>query len=483
MGINYKKIKSIARKPKLILLLILLFGLALRLLFFSGMGTSDDLAYTSYAHNLGKGIDNNSVLTLSTRLGITYPTFVAYNLFGINDLSSVLFVLSTSVAGIILIYHFGSLLFNKKTGLMAAFLLSFFPVDVVYATKLLSDLPSAFFMSLGVYFFLYCEKKSRFKLGYFLSGIFIGIAYLIRESSVLIILFFGIYAIAKRKIKLEYFFVAFGFATIFLFEMFAFYNLTGDPLFRINASQSYLLKANEKYNYFGRLSFPMGLLHYPYLFLSSNTLSFFYTFIAIAVFYSVIYKKKRAYTMLIWFIPLLIYLSFGSSSLTVYAPFKATERYLAIITIPALLLLSYLLLEKNEIVQKTIMPSALIILFLTSIGAVYLRNDRGLLNDLKKANLYLEKLEKTVYTDSRSIHALNYISNYSSRISLKEYPQNLAFIKDSYIVINKNMIKNLKQANKADKLPPDINSPPKSWTLVKEIGKGENDKILIYYAP
>ena len=55
---------------------IVLFGLILRLIFFSGMGISDSLAYSSAANDLneGKGIDEKSVLTLSTRIGITATT-------------------------------------------------------------------------------------------------------------------------------------------------------------------------------------------------------------------------------------------------------------------------------------------------------------------------------------------------------------------------------------------------------------------------
>ena len=159
------------------------------------MGASDDLAYSKFAINIDEGIDPDSSQTLATRLGIIYVTALSYKLFGINDFSSVLFALLTSVGSIILIFYFGKLLFNEKTGLIAAFLLSFFPLEVVYATKLFTDLPSAFFMALGVYLFLYSEIKSKFKfgLGYFLSGIFIGIGYFIREGVLLIALFFIIY--------------------------------------------------------------------------------------------------------------------------------------------------------------------------------------------------------------------------------------------------------------------------------------------------
>ncbi|MEK6876588.1 MAG: hypothetical protein AABX63_04195, partial [Nanoarchaeota archaeon] len=101
-------------KPYTLPLLIVLFGLFLRLIFFSGMGISDSLEYSKTANdiNTGKGIDPESTLSLSTRLGLIYPTALSYKLFGINDFSSVLFVLLASIGSIILIFYFGRLLFN-----------------------------------------------------------------------------------------------------------------------------------------------------------------------------------------------------------------------------------------------------------------------------------------------------------------------------------------------------------------------------------
>ena len=96
---------------KLILFFIVLFGLLLRLMFFSGMDLSDNLSYSRYAANLDKEIVPH---TLAVRLGLIYATAFSYSLFGINDFSSVLFVLLTSMGSIILIFHFGKLLFNDK---------------------------------------------------------------------------------------------------------------------------------------------------------------------------------------------------------------------------------------------------------------------------------------------------------------------------------------------------------------------------------
>ena len=474
-------------KTYTLLLLIVIFGLVLRLIFFSGMGISDSLTYskTAYDINEGRGIDPDSTLTLSTRLGLIFPTILSYRLFGINDFSSVIFVLITSVASIILIFYFGRLLFSEKIGLMAAFLLSFFPLSIVHATKLGSDIPSAFFMALGVYIFLYAEMKHKLKyrLGYLFSGIFIGIGYLIRESVLLIALFFIVYIAYKRRIKKEYFLVLLGILIIFIVEAFIFFAVTGDPIYRTITSQEYLTNAVIEHNYFGRLDFPTGFFHYPWLFLTNNLLTYFYLFILIALIYVLTKKKKEIYIILLWFIPILLYLSFGSASFTQYIPFRAVDRYTSIVTIPGILLLAFFLSEKKATIRKWVMPVTLIFLLVMSIGTVYMREDRHLLDNLMESHPFLKNLDKPVFIDDRSLKALDYISGYAINKNLKKYPNSLDKVKDSYIVINRHMIRNLKEANKNLKFPDEIENIPKEWKIIKEIGKIEKDKIIVYYAP
>ncbi|MEK6869139.1 MAG: glycosyltransferase family 39 protein, partial [Nanoarchaeota archaeon] len=363
-----------------------------------------------------------------------------------------------SIGSIILIFYFGRLLFNEKIGLMAAFLMSFFPLDVVYATQLGSDIPSAFFMALGAYVFLYAEMKRKMKYGldYMLSGILIGMGYMIRESALLIALFFIAYIVYKRKIKRGYFLVPLGVLMIFAIESFIFFALTGDPIYRVVFSQQYNAKAVIEHNYFGRLDFPTGLLHYPWLFLTNNLLIYFYAFVLIALVYILIKRRKEAYIMLIWLIPLLLYLSFGSASLAQYIPFRAVDRYTSIFTVPAIILLAFFLSEKRAMIKKWIMPITLAFLLLASIGVVYVRENRHLLDNLRDVSPFLKGLDKAVFIDDRSLAAINYLSGYAINKNLNEYPDSLDKVKDSYIAINRHMIRSLKEANPKVKFPEEI---------------------------
>lgn len=454
-----------------ILFLIVIFGLAFRLIFFSGVGTSDDLAYSKYAYNIQKGIDPGSTLTLSARLGLLYPTALSYHLFGVNDFSSVLFVLIAAMGNIILAYLFGNLLGSKKIGLIAAFLLAIFPLEVVHSTELLADLPSSFFMALGAYVFLYSEKKSKPKPYYFLSGALIGIGYLIRESAVLIVLFFLMYAIYTRRIKKEHLLAAAGFILIFTGEILAFYSLTGNPLFRFTATQDYLIKASIAHNYFGRLSFPQGLFHYPYVILTNSIISFFYAFIFAAIIYFLKVRRKETYILLLWFIPLLLYLSFGSSSFSMYIPFKAEPRYLSVITMPGILLLAFFFSEKNRAILRMIFPLGMAVLLISSVMSAFTNlNNNDASDNLKLIYPYLKDSKKAVYTDERSKQVLEYLSGYKNT-GVRAFPENLKVAGDSYIIINKAMIGGLMESNANIQFPAEVSDPPKKWIVLKDLKK------------
>ena len=470
-------------RTKPVLFLIVLFGLALRIIFFSGVGTSDDLAYSKYSYNINKGIDPNSVFILSARIGILYPTAFSYKIFGVNDFSSVLFILLTAVGNIILAYFFGKLLYNKKTGIMAAFLMSIFPLDIVHSTRLLTDLPSSFFMALGVYMFFYSEKNSKHKAYFFLSGAFIGIGYLIRESAALIVLFFLIYAIFKRKIKADYFVTAAGFLAMFAFEFLMMYKLTGDPFFRFTSVQDNLLEAYKSFNYFGRLAFPQGLFHYPYIILTNSLISYFYILIFISIAYFIIIKRKEAYLLVFWFIPLLLYLSFGSASFTNYLPFRAEPRYLSVITMPGIVLLASFLTEKKRFIRRIVTPLSLAVLLITSITASYAHMGNDAVDTLRALQPYLKDLKKPMYIDDRSKLVLEYLSGYNNEINVTAYPNKINNISDAYVIVNKAMIRHLREANKNTKFPVEIDSPPKRWKIVREVGKVDGDNAIVYYAP
>ena len=124
-----------------------------------------------------------------------------------------------------LTYLIGMEVFNKRIALVAALFLAFTPVFLFFNTKILSDVPSLFFILLSVYFFI--NKK------YFLTGLFAGTAFLTRFLElpilfVIIILFLTFFR--KEKIFLmNLFYIFIGFLVVvipyLIFNYFMYQNI------------------------------------------------------------------------------------------------------------------------------------------------------------------------------------------------------------------------------------------------------------------
>lgn len=488
----------ISRNKGLVFLgLTLLFALGLRLVFFTGIGPSDSMTYAEISHSLANGRYTLEGGLSAFRIGLFYPVAAIYSFFGVNELTTNLFALVVSLASIVLVYFFGKMLFGEKAGLFAAFLLSFFPIEVVYATRLNVDLTSAFFVALSVYLFLKSERisgktASNIYLG--AAGLSLGASYLIKEFSLLIGLFFLAYALYRKKIRSGYIIMALGFALVFSLELLYFLNAAGDPFFRYTGVGNELTAVTETDNY-GRGSFPLSLFHYPYIIFTDTLLSLFYVFFFIAIAYCIMMKKKETYVLLLWFLPLLLYISFGTESLTQYVPIPGAARFLFMLNIPGVLLLSFFLSENEPIIRKALMPGIVIILLATSVGYIYLSDYRFSLKDERAAYSYLKELpEKTVYTDHRTIRVLNYISGFEGSKDIEPFnkytfldPENtyaldLSKIDDSYVVINRELIGFFLSSKKGVVFPEQIYDIPEHWVLKEKFGKAGKE-VEVYYIP
>ena len=105
---------------------IVFFALALRLIFFVGLGFNDDSYYMQFAGTIFKGLPfHPTKYVWSVRIGIYLPVVLIWKIFGISEYSTALFFLLCSLGTVIVVYCIGKQLFNVSTGLAAAFLVSF----------------------------------------------------------------------------------------------------------------------------------------------------------------------------------------------------------------------------------------------------------------------------------------------------------------------------------------------------------------------
>ncbi len=190
-------------KAEFWLILIVVFAVLLRYNYFIGLNLNDDLCYVNLAHEVVEGRFRFNGWIFAVRHMMHYPIAFFFWIFGVSDFSASLYILLCSLGGILVAFYIGKTLFNEKVALLAAFFMSFFPVDVVYSTTLVPDIPVAFFMGLSVCLFLYGERYGN-SIYYYLSGVSIGLAWLVKGLALLILLFFPTYFLLDRVFNFRF---------------------------------------------------------------------------------------------------------------------------------------------------------------------------------------------------------------------------------------------------------------------------------------
>jgi hypothetical protein len=354
------------------LLLIILFGLTVRVAVFSGITGGDDLIYTYHIHRFYTGNFEPGATHWSLRLGFILPSLLFTRIFGFNEIALVLFPLICSLINIVLIYAFARLFFSERIALYAAFLLSFFPMDVFLAGMVFLDTPLALMMSAAVFYFIKGEREDK-TIYYLVSGICVGWAWLIKETGAYIFLFYIAYIITEKKIRLKYAFVVLAFLSIVVIEGGYYYIKTGNPLYRLSVAQkthNETIQNNEILILRGKNWFIEPLL----VLMTDQEFGFFYYFILPIAAYLLIKRDKKAKLPLIWMIPLMLYTLYGSTSPFHFFPLQRWPRYLAPITLPVLTILAYFFDEKKEWLGNKFSILSTLFLFFTSMFCIFFFN-------------------------------------------------------------------------------------------------------------
>lgn len=502
---SFKNLSKKAKKvrPEVWLLLIIIFALALRYKTFVGVCCDDDLSYTLIGNQILKGDFKPNDWIFSVRPVINYPIAFFFYLFGINDFSATLFVLMTSIGSIVLCYYFGKYFFDELTGLIGAFLISFYPLNVIYSTHIVPDIPLGVFMGLSVLLFLMGEKRGNL-LYYFLGGLSAALAYLVKGIGVLIFLFIISYyllnkivnfkiskpsKIKKPKKRSDIGLIIFitGFVLILAIEGIFYFYQTGDFLHHYNVESSYYSTPGLGYN-FNLKFYPNAIFNlknpHPYF-------GYFYFLGAASILYIVLKKSRAAAVFALWFLSLFLYLEFGVMNIINFFPIHKLYRFLEIITIPLIVMISYMLARKSKPVLNFLKILVIVFLLFVSINSVtkesnYLNNQY--LSDFREIAKFLEehKSEK-FFVDQSTYQYLKFYSKYkTSNLYLLEYADK-SKINNSFILINcsRGIIENREMRSRIDDY---LLTPKENWKLIKTIESADkgiyatyNPKI--YYVP
>jgi hypothetical protein len=217
------------------LVVLLLLALAVRLWLMPGIYVSDDLYYRIHAHDLLRG-DFVPEGHFRARVGFIVPLAISEALFGVNDLAGVLFPMACGLLQVAAVYWIGCMLATRTAGLIAGLVAAMVPNSIFWGGLAWTDVPASAFMAVGAAFFIRACLAPEDRWAPAAAGLALGMAYLQRESSILLWFFFAVGVLMRRISLKRCAAVAGGFAAVVAAEMLYFTIARGDPLGRFHAA-------------------------------------------------------------------------------------------------------------------------------------------------------------------------------------------------------------------------------------------------------
>jgi len=450
-------------KYKIYLAVIIISAIIVRLHFFVGFIFSDDSYYTFLAHSFLQGNYPGNYLgypIFLLRIGQTILLAGAFKLFGINQFALAVFPFIFSILNIILVYSFTKAVTQSdRAALIAAFLMAFFPTDVVFATIGFPDLINTFFIYLGL-FLLWKAYENKSKLLSVFSGICLFVSMQFKENIyfflILLILFWIYLSYKKDKdqsiILIPILIIFFN----FLIEGFIYLLIKNDFFYRLK-----IFKLNYSYCYYD--FFPYTVIKYLgtgagywtevlyqifIINIKSIFLRRFYLFLPFVAFVSSIIsfkeKKNLAVTFFFWGL-LFLFLGF-TASFTRYAPLDLHRSwYIYPLIIPVVILSSILIMRfKLKYMYLFITMYFIFSLVMCRSYDIYFSTE----NLSRFKNFLKIHQNNLIYTDHYTGYGINFMEGYKNQnniLNLEEENFNPAAIPmQALVILNENNIDELK---------------------------------------
>lgn len=344
------------------LCIIVVVAVLIRIFTFSGYSASpDEIQYVKDIQHVLRGTWPTNQGTpfeteFSLRIGYIAPAAGLVRLLGVSELSLVLYPLCCSILLIIVIYYLARLWVNEEEALWAAFLSAVFPMDVMFSTMVLVDLPLNFFCTLSVLLFFIAERKTSRGTGSFLSllsGVVIGIAYLNKVTAGYVCVMFALIGIAHmirdRSSVVRYSFLVLGFSVVLCCEMVFHYYVHHDPLYRLHFYVMHAQGHPELWTvYKGEEMTLVGALKrlfwvFPLHSLFSFRFGFFYWFIFPSIVYCVVRRHRDLWAPLFWWFLVAIL-----ANLTSMERLRFYARQTSVFSVPGFILCGAFLAQIHE---------------------------------------------------------------------------------------------------------------------------------------
>jgi len=502
MKAAFLKVKQLAGN----IYVIVLFGTALRLALFSGFVMGDDPGYADFISRILQGTYPPfcDTCVFSFRPLVLYPSALSMAVLGWSPFSFVLPVLLSSIFTIYVIYWIGTILFNRPAALLAAFLLTVFPLNLVHATTMTNDIVLSFCIALSVLFFLKAvttENKTSY-INYLLSGMVLGACMGIKINSLSVIGLFIItlaaLALAERRFRQDSLFLFAGWLFVQALFCFIYYLKTNDPFAHIHTEITF----NRR---FITSSYPNTwqhvremLLFYPrYMFgiveeghpgYTFKPYGYFYCLLPLVILLCPFFRNKKVYFPILWVVYLFAVMEFSAISIRpYYQPIHRLPRFIEILTVPTVLLTAFFLsalYTKNRFLKFIVLG---ILLFLTGTSLFYgvkkAHFYRDSIADGKKAFALIQWREfNQIITDHEMKNLLLFHRQFKNRNRIKSFEyDHPAFTKNSILIFGGSRRQDMPPSYTLQFYPATI---PHDWRKIAEIESPRRlwrPKNLVFY--
>lgn len=387
------------------LVAIVFIAVVLRVWVWAPYIKTDDVYYIESAYLLA----SEHTLKPShwgTRWGLIGPAALVFSIFGISDLSLGFYPFLCSLGTIYLAFLAGQRWWNRKIGLTAALLVAFFPLDVLFASHFFPAAPVAFYSGAALYATLRAVDAQSGR-SFLLAGFLLGLAYTVRATALFalppmaIIMGMGLWRLHRRmapRLLLKHLFkalslFALGLFIVLILEWVVMAVLTGSPFFRWQVLAGAIglqgmdvpgagVSLGWWFRPFVRLLTEQELVIYPLLCVPALLVQL---------------RKPRSYpglALALWVLFVFIYTTYGSVSLSRFAPLPRLPRYLSLLTLPALLLLAVYL---HTYVSQHWRYFLLAGVAFTSIMGIYVDNGRAISSDTRQLHAFMQTTADTPF--------------------------------------------------------------------------------------
>lgn len=334
---------------------------------------------------------------------ITVPIAISFALFGDGEFQLVLPTIVYFAALILLTYGFVAHLLDRVTALLAAILMATLPLLAVQATTASADITEMTFVAASVW--LYClAATSRHPLALLLgAGACAGLAWLTRETTVALVLFYGLAFLAGYHIKRwQYFVIGAGFLAVWSCELLYLWVMTGDPLYRVNISLHHDSTVTRAYDSAGNLFVHPAINPLLMLLVNQEFAAFFWVAIpvciALAAGRSMAPEARKVALLWIW-VGLVWFLFFAvNSSLLPLNPRYATPTAYGAVIATAVFLRH--LLCRGRIWTVGILVAGLLT---TNLAAIHVEN-RDYMFGERALTQFVREQNRPVRTDPDTAH-------------------------------------------------------------------------------